>query len=253
MDKLLLSLTIMGPRLLLASLFSISLALAGVPAEPTAKTARFQGVIEMKIEMEKGSGSMRLSISGEEGAPAKLEMDAAMEGMDQPFRMSVIQSGKPDGSLLLVDQRHKLYSEMTLAEAARLASAAEGVQAKGKYKVKVLGEGKVLGYPCTHVALTRDKDLIDAWVTRDLADVYGLLRKLQQANSKDPGAAAVFAALEQAGHAGLPMRYTVIRDGQKVTTEVSKVERKAVPASEFVLPKDFRRFEAAAPAAAAKP
>jgi len=108
--------------------------------------------------------------------------------------------------------------------------------------VKVLGQEKILGFACSHVTLTRDKELIDAWITKDMPDVYAVLKRLQEANP-EIGEAALFKALEETGNAGLPMRCIVVKDGQRVTTEVRKVERKTLPASLFAIPKDYTRTE----------
>jgi hypothetical protein len=164
----------------------------------------------------------------------------------EPLRMDVVQDGKAPDSLLVIDHREKTFAKVSASDAARLAaSATSGKLSGARYKVKVLGREKILGHACDHLALTRDEELVDACVTKDLMDVYGVLRKLQEANS-GIGEAGIFRALDAAGHPGLPLRYTVIREGQKVTTEVVKVERAKVPDSVFSVPKDYRRVGGAA-------
>ena len=81
--------------------------------------------------------------------------------------------------------------------------------------------------------------------TKGPPEVYAVLRKLQNVNPQI-GEAALFQALDESGHAGLPLNCIVIRDGQRVTTEVKKIERRSLPASVFLIPKNYVRTEGAA-------
>jgi hypothetical protein len=199
-------------------------------------TSHFEGRIDLALSLETGKGDLELNISGD---MAKLEMQIVVNPLPDPIRFSVLFDAKFPKTAYLLSDITKSYSSINLADAVNLPEIEKG---KGKYKVKILGEEKILGFVCTHITLMRDKDLIDAWVTQDMPDVYRILKMLQEANPQ-MGTAELFQALEETGHAGLPMRCIVIRDGQRVTTEVKKVERKLLSASLFIIPKDYARME----------
>lgn len=178
---------------------------------------------------------MVLSLSGD---AARLDMKVSVNPLPEPVVLSILHRAKNPRSVLLIDDRQKAYSEVSLMEAGKLAGGTE----KSKYTVKVLGKGDVLGFASTHVTLSRDKEFVDAWIAVDLKDAFAVLKTLQEANPQ-VGEAALFRALAESGHAGLPMRCTVIREGQRVTTEVVKVERKALAAALFETPKGYRRMD----------
>ncbi len=231
--------------LFLAVTISIA-AITSVSAAPPSQTStapkpsngRFEGVIDMRLTMETGGGDLQLYLAGD---MAKLDMQVTVNPLPEPIRMSVLMDSKQPKTVWLINDRLKTYSPVDLTAAIGLAE-----EGKGVFQAKVLGQENLLGYPTTHVTLARDKELIDAWVTSELPDVYSVLKRLQEANPQI-GEAALFHALEATGHAGLPMRCVVIRDGQRVTTEVKKVERKTLAAGLFSVPKDYQRMEGGLP------
>lgn len=195
----------------------------------------FEGVIDLKLGMESGGGDLRLWMAGER---AKLDMALTMNPLPTPLRMAVLLDAKEPRKATLVNDAMKAYSVIDLTNATGADSAG------GKYALKEVGKEKLLGYACTHLTLTRPRELVDAWVTQEMPDVYRVLRKLQQANPQY-GADDAFRALDAAGKAGLPMRLIVVRDGQRVTTEVRKIERRTVPASMFSVPPGYAQSDLA--------
>lgn len=200
----------------------------------------FEGAIDLKLTMESGGGDLRLWMAGDR---AKLDMAITMNPLPQPLRMAVLLDAKEPRKATLVNDAMKSYSVIDLTDASAADSAG------GKYTLKEVGKEKLLGYACTHLTLTRPHELVDAWVTQELPDVYGVLRKLQQANPQF-GAADAFRALDAAGKSGLPMRCIVVRDGQRVTTEVRKIERRTVTASMFAVPAGYAQADLAGAAGA---
>jgi len=207
----------------------------GNAAATGAGQGPFEGAIDLKLTMESGGGNLRLWMAGER---AKLDMAITMNPLPAPLQMSVLLDAKEPRKATLISDGMKTYSVIDLADAAGADSAG------GKYTLKEMGKEKVLGYLCNHVTLKRPRELVDAWVTQELPDVYRVLRKLQQANPQF-GAADAFRALDAAGKAGLPMRCIVVRDGQRVTTEVRKIERRTVPASLFTVPAGYAQSDLA--------
>ncbi len=210
------------------------------PEKPVpVSVEHFEGVIDLTVAMESGNGDLTLSLSGD---MAKLDMQITINPFPEPIRLAVLMNAKTPKSAYLISDRTKTYSVIILPDPEKLKK--DGAK-EAKYKAKVLGEEKILGFVCSHVILSRDRELIDTWITKDIPDVYGVLKRLQDANPQI-GEAALFRALEETGNVGLPMRCIVIRDGQRVTTEVRKVERKVLPSSLFAIPTDYARTEGGA-------
>ncbi|MDB5051820.1 MAG: hypothetical protein JWO30_4891 [Fibrobacteres bacterium] len=204
-------------------------------AVPAKATPGFDGVIDLNISMEAGSGDLQLFKSGDR---AKLDMKLLVNPLPAPIQLGVLLDPKQPDFLFLVNDNLRTYSSIAVAATAPVSDTAFA----GKYTLKVLGKEKLLGYECTHLTLTRHRELVDAWISQDFPDVYAVLKKLQEANPQF-GQAAAFRALEDAGKAGLPMRCIVVRDGERVTTEVRRIERKALPAALFTVPREYKKSD----------
>lgn len=222
------------PPAFLPLLILIACAFRGHAAAPSAGQGPFEGVIDLKLSLEAGSGDLRLSMAGEK---AKLDMKMTVNPLPAPIELSVLLDAKSPRTATLINDAMRVYSTLDLADTGPGADTAGG-----KYVLKEKGKEKILGYACTHVTLTRKNELVDAWITQELPDVYRVLRKLQQANPQY-GAADAFRALDAAGKSGLPMRCIVVRDGQRVTTEVRKIERKTLPIGLFAIPAGYSKAE----------
>ena len=206
-------------------------------ADAKAAAAPFTGIIDMVLSMEAGTGDLRLYMSGDR---AKLDMSMLVNPLPEPIKIGVLLDAKTPKVVWLVNDNLKTYSYLNLAD----SPAAPDTSAAAKYVIKELGKQTLLGYACTHLTLSRKGELVDAWITQELPDVYAVLKKLQEANPQY-GDLSIFRALEGAGKAGLPLKYTVVRDGQRVTMEVRKTQRKALSAALFTVPNDYKKAEGA--------
>jgi hypothetical protein len=202
----------------------------------------FQGAIDISLAMEAARGELRLSMAGER---ARLDMSLSMDPLPAPMRMAVLIDAKRPRKAVLLNDALKVYSEIDLADIPAAPDSSEG-----RYAVKELGKEKLLGYTCTHITLKRTGELVDAWITPELPEVSRVLDKIRRANPQF-GAEQAFRTLEAAGKGGLPMRCIVVRDGQRVTTEVRKIERRAVPESLFEVPAGYAKSDIAAGSRAA--
>lgn len=200
---------------------------------PSNVAAAFEGAIDMILSMESGAADLTLRMAGER---ARLDMALTMAPLPEPIRMSVLLDAKTPRTVFLVNDRLKTYSALTQPGTPAASGAA------GKPAIKELGRGKILGYNSVHLTLTSPGESIDAWITSELPEVYRVLKRVQEANPQF-GNPAAFRALEAAGREGMPMRMTVIQEGQKVTLEVKKIERRAQPAALFAVPMDYTRTE----------
>ena len=224
------------PKVFLPALLTLACASRLFAAATSAGNGPFEGVIDLRLNMETGSGELHLSMAGER---AKLDMKMTVNPLPAPIELAVLLDAKTPRTATMVNDAAKIYSVINLADESPAAA-----DPAGKYTLKELGKEKILGYNCTHITLTRPKELVDAWITQELPDVYRVLQKLQQANPQF-GAADAFRALDASGKSGLPMRCIVVREGQRVTTEVRKIERKTLPASLFSVPPGYKQADGA--------
>jgi hypothetical protein len=108
---------------------------------------------------------------------------------------------------------------------------------KHSYKVKRTGSGKVAGYDCAIGEVTRDDETEpnEIWTSKAVGGFDSFWRN-QAARDRDDDYPTMFASLKSAGLDGWPMKMVSHRKGGKATTwEVTKVEKKSVPASMFSL------------------
>ncbi|MEO6096855.1 MAG: DUF4412 domain-containing protein [Fibrobacteria bacterium] len=211
---------------------------SGTPKSAAAQTLKgFEGIIDMALILEAGAGDLRLYMAGER---AKLDMSLQVAPLPSPIKLGVLLDSKTPKVVWIVNDNLKTYSYLNLEDSPLPLDTASA----GKYVIKVLGKEKRLGYECTHLTLTRRHELVDAWITQDLPDVYAVLKKLQEANPQY-GDLSIFQALEGAGKSGLPLKYIVVREGQRVTMEIRKIERKALPGALFTIPMDYKKTDGA--------
>ncbi len=208
--------------------------------------AEFEGVADMKIASSGGpageavSGSGRVYIS-KTGWRYEVEMSnpevAKMTG-GKPFRMCMLgKIGSPD-IVYSVNDAMKTYSVVNTKEMRGLAARARG--GEEKFDVQKLGKDTVAGLPCQNVRIssTSRKTAIEACISKEFVS-GDWLRAMQGDQGGD-----WLKALKNAGVEGYPLRLTMTTKGQpggRTTMEITKLDRKAVPASMFEIPPGYEQ------------
>jgi outer membrane lipoprotein-sorting protein len=200
--------------------------------------AEFEGILDMKVSMTGtdtgGEGAVKVAVSK---AGARNEMNLQAGGM----KMQVVMLFKNDTSNVVyrLDEANKTYSEIDLTKLQELAGRAAQNE---NYTVKKLGEEKILDYKTQHVLATGKESKIELWTAKDLLD-YATFNRLQGAQGNRMGGGdQLQKALKDAGADGIPLKMvTTMNDGATVTMEVVKAEKKALPASLFQIPPDFKK------------
>ena len=219
-----------------------ALLLAASPA-----LGEFEGILDMKMTTAGkdaefgGGGTMRAAVSK---AGARCEMNMRMGEMS--MKMVVLQKAANPDLLYHINDAEQTYSEMDLAKIRELAGPSQNTR---KYTVEKLGQETLLGYRTQHVRVkeqnsgTQDGTTMEMWMAKDLLD-YATFSKWQGQRGKGGGEEALAKALKDAGADGLPLKsIATTPDGTKVTMEVTKVDKKSLPASTFEIPAGYTKSE----------
>ena len=211
---------------------SLAAVIAALIVAAPAAAADFEGVMDSKMTVQgeqhgmSGTGKTYL---GKAGLRMEMQMAAAGGGGPMDMKMTTLVLRSKPGLAYLVNDARKTYSEIDSARhAGREPSEPE------KYAVKRLGSEKVAGYDCAHAVVTGEKgEQFEVWTTREIGGAAEYWASQRQ-GSRDR--VAMFKALEEAGVVGWPMKW-LHRSGKEgqVVWEVTRVERKSVPASLFDL------------------
>jgi hypothetical protein len=205
--------------------------------------AQFEGQIDMKITGQGGmTGTGKVFVSK---VGSRTEMD--MESARMPIHMTTLMRFSTPDVMYLINDKAKTYSEVDTKQAREQAAKMAGDKDKQPYSVKVLGSEKLLGYSTKHVLLSRpgDKSEMEAWTTKDLLGLsYESMKGLMRRGAQDEG--AMMKALKDAGAEGFFVKMVTREKGKTeplTTMELTKVEKKSLPASMFEVPAGYAKQE----------
>jgi hypothetical protein len=214
------------------------LAAAALAAAPAF--AQFEGQIDMKITGQGMTGTGKVFVSK---AGSRTEMD--MQTANMPMHMvTLVKFSNPD-VLYLINDKARTYGEIDSKKAREQAAKTAGEKGKDAYSVKVLGSERMLGYGTKHVLLSRpgDKSEMEAWTTKDLRGVsYESMKGLVRRGAQDEG--ALMKALKDAGADGFFVKMVTREKGKAeplTTMELTKAEKKSLPASMFEVPAGYTK------------
>lgn len=208
--------------------------------------AQFEGVAEMKISMTGGPNGTTTTGGGKTyiskaGWRSEVEMSspemAAMTG-GKPFRMVSLGKVSDPDTMYTVNDVAKTYAVINVKEMREMAAKLE--RKERKFAVEKLGRDHVAGLACekVHVAEVGGGMVIDACVSREFAT--GEWMKAMNRGGRSGG--DWLRAIRDAGVEGYPVRMTMTTKemaGMTTSMEVTKVERKSVPASMFEIPRSY--------------
>jgi hypothetical protein len=198
--------------------------------------ADFEGKLEMKMSLAgedgavMGGGTMNLAISK---AGSRMEMN-----MEKPMPMKTVivtRTDTPD-KLYHINDQSRTYSETDVTKDNKPNESSD----KEPWKVKKLGEEKILNYKTQHVMVTHGQETWELWTSKDLID-YETYRKLQASKGRMAGSERMVNALKEADVDGMPLKAIVSQEGMKSTIELVKAEKKGLPASTFEVPPGYKK------------
>lgn len=206
--------------------------------------AQTEGVADYKLTGESMTGTGRMYVS-KAGYRVEWNMelsDSARRGRG-PRDMKTTIVGKlsePD-VVYMVNDESKTYSTFNTKEARD-----EAARSREKYTVEKLGTETVAGFSCQNARLKSTSGTeMEVCLTRDLSVPPGWLSAM---NRPGGGGGGGWSALRDAGIEGLPVRWTTKPSrgahGGPVTMELTKFEKKSVPASTFEVPAGYKKTDA---------
>jgi hypothetical protein len=216
--------------------------LAGTVLAAAPAFAQFEGELTMKLTMQEGAGTGKAYVS-KAGARSELDIQSAR----MPFKMTtLVKTANPDVMYMINDQT-KSYAEMDLKK-MREQGAKYRDKNKETWTVKRLGRETVNGYSCEHVHITRAEDAKteqDWWTSKDVSGLsYESMRGLmRRGNQGDEG---IMKALRDAGADGFVVKMITREKGNPTplsTMELTKAEKKSLPASLFEVPAGYTKQE----------
>jgi len=219
----------------------IGLAASIVLAAATA-LAQTEGVADYKISGESVNGTGRLYFS-KVGYRVEWNMDVSRDahrGAGGPREMKMTMFGKlsePDVVYTLNDET-KSWSTWNTKQARDEAS-----KSKPKYTVEKLGADSVAGFACQNARIKSSRgSVMEVCATKELAVPAGWLSAMNRQHGDD---GSWIAAMREAGVDGFPIRWVTKGEGRTgtITMEMTKFEKKAVPASSFEVPAGYQKSD----------
>jgi hypothetical protein len=217
-----------------------ALLLAASPAY-----AQFEGVLEMKMTMAGkdgeagGGGTMNIAVA-KAGTRCEMNMQMGKMGM----KMVMLQKTDTPNTLYRLDDANKTYTEIDLAKMREMAGQQPDSK---KYTVEKLGQETILGYKTQHVMVKETNPgpgtamATEMWTAKELLD-YATFSKLQARPDRRGHDEALVKALKDAEADGMPLKsIATTADGSKVTMEVTKADKKSLPASTFEIPAGYTK------------
>ena len=205
------------------------------------------------------------------------------ESFAMPKMFKIVRTGETrNGSVMIfrldkqllwiVNPEERTYSEMTFADMEKMANKGAEKMAAMKERMKEMpeerrmmmekmmgindqpvevkntGESKtVSGYKCTKFLVLRgNEEMMSLWVTDGLKEFKPLMADWKNFSERMSTMTAQFAK----GMAdiykkidGFPMQTALSVMGQTMTTNVTKVEKRSTPASEFEVPSGYKKVK----------
>ena len=216
--------------------------LAGAALVAAPAFAQFEGEIGMKMTMREGQGTGKTYVS-KIGSRSEIDMQAAK----MPVKMTTLMKFANPDVMYMINDATKTYTEIDLKKVKEQAAKVPGKE-KDVWSVKKLGRETVNGYSCEHVLVTRSEDAKteqEWWTSKDISGLsYESMRGLmRRGNQSDEG---IMKALRDAGADGFVVKMVTREKGNPaavMTMELTRAEKKSVPASLFEIPAGYTKQE----------
>ncbi len=149
--------------------------------------------------------------------------------------------------LWIVDDQKQTYLEIDLSKNRQSDDSEDtGTDTGNKDRVKFHKTGKtenILGYPCEEIIIESDSEVHDIWGTSKLGNIFeGLIQSFGSMAGQKKNLAADDWRNELMHLSIFPLK-TITTERGEVTQqeEVTKIEKKSVPASNFELPETYKK------------
>jgi len=207
-------------------------------------SAQTEGVADFKMtsgESMQGTGRMYFAKGGYRSdwsmeADASGSRSKSKGGKAATTKLSMIGRASEPDVVYMVNDETKSYTVWDAKKARDEAS-----KSKDKYTIERLGTDTVGGISCQNVRVKSSNGAdMEVCMAKDIAAPAGWL----SAMGRNAGGASWVGEMHAAGVDGFPIRW-ITRSGrsEKTTMELTKFERKAVPASTFAIPAGYEKTD----------
>ncbi|NTV92410.1 MAG: DUF4412 domain-containing protein [Chlorobiaceae bacterium] len=204
------------------------------PSLPFAQP--FEGVLTMKTTIpEAGSTEMKLFFAKE---GVRTETSSNIKGMASGMHMVMLSPSKTPNLLYLLNENEKTYTVIDTDEMKKAVEGMKDSEGKDDAIIENLGKETMNGYSCTHVRITRGKNVMEMWVSKDILDYFTYAR-MQSAKEKDMPKFA--QRMKDAGVEGFPVK--ILQNQSGIVTELVNVDKQNLDASLFEVPPGYVKTE----------
>jgi Domain of unknown function (DUF4412) len=232
-----------------SSVVAFLLAMTILAVAAPAPAVPFEGVADFRIQtnLEKGkpvigTGKVFVTPSAYRTEWEMTVPESSRTRKAGPQRMKMTMLGKvskPD-VLYMVDDESKTYSVWDTSQAGDSEASA-----KETYTVERLGAGSAAGIACQRALVTSSKaNRFEVCVSKEL----GASANWIAAMSRREHTGNWIRALKEKGLEGFPIRWSMFRKDETepfMTMELTKLEKKTLPATLFEVPANYKQTDAA--------
>ena len=204
----------------------------------SAVFAQSGAMFEYKTTSVKGNGSIKSYYSS---SGSRTEIQISIPQMPGGgFTNTMITKSDAPGTMYTLNDKNKTYTTTHITENEKTAACEKCV-------VDIIGKEKVGNYNCIHATVTNGSQINEYWTTTEIVE----FEKYTKTNSgnKYMNTSGDYGALIKKGAAGFVVKSIVKeKNGETMTLELVKFEKKDFPASYFNLPEDYKAASSGTPA-----
>jgi len=204
-------------------------------------SAQTEGIADFKMtsgDSMQGTGRMYFAKGGYRSDWSMVASGSkSKSGKTAGTRLSMIGRASEPDVVYMVNDETKSYTVWDAKKARDEAS-----KSKDKYTVQRLGTETVAGISCQNARVKSSNGVdMEVCMAKDIAAPAGWL----SAMSHSGGGSSWVSEMHAAGVDGFPVRWiTHSGRGEATTMELTRFERKAVPASTFAIPAGYEKTDA---------
>ena len=206
--------------------------------------AQFEGAIDMKVSMienGKSHDAIYTMLVKNNLMATSIKSDSS-EGGHGKF---IFRGDKQ--ALWVVDEAEKSYLEISLKDENKSNTKKVLVitkPQKAKQKIKNTGKKEtILGYTCDELVIEDNDEVTHIWGTSKLGNVYHeMLKSFGEVGGQEAAKGKKGWEDELVDMKLFPLKIISMKDGKvEQTQEVTRIEKKTIPASTFEVPKDYKK------------
>ncbi len=199
-----------------------------------AQIPQFEGTITMQTNTTSPDNQVVLSatmIVYSKNGSTLVETSTNVGGAE--MQQATLARASEPNKLYTIDRKNKTYGVLDV-------TGMQSTQDEEEYEVKKIGTEKIRGMNCVHVQVKMKKSnvMMDMWTTKEIGD-WEMYARMQKNNPMFQNN-KLLAALRKENADGMPLKTVVSVEGTRSVTEVTKVEKKVLPASLFEIPSDYK-------------